>query len=181
MLHLNFKPFPVLTTHRLRLRRLAMTDAEEIMMLRSNEQVNKFLDRPKPVNINDAKSFIEKIESGINKNESIYWVITLKDSDTLIGTICMWNISIGNKMAEIGYELHPQWQGKELMNEAIREVIEYGFNKIKLEIITACTHIDNTRSTNVLIKNNFLLDKNYEYVEKKEAGELCVYYLKKNK
>ena len=129
-----------------------MTDAEEIMMLRSNEQVNKFLDRPKSVDVNDAKNFIEKILSAIKENQSVYWVITLKDTDTLIGTICLWNISFENNMAEIGYELHPRWQGKGIMHEAIPKVIDYGFNKMNLKIITAFTHANNTRSTNLLLK-----------------------------
>ena len=181
MVHLNFTPFPNLTTERLLLRKLTIKDAKEIMMLRSNDQVNKFLDRPESVDVNDAKQFIEKIVNGINNNESIYWVITLKENDTLIGTICLWNISVENNTGEIGYELHPDFQGKGLMHEAITKIIDYGFNKMKLEIITAFTHIKNIRSTNFLLKHNFLLDKNYEYAEKEDAGELVVYYLNKNK
>ena len=125
------------------------------------------------------KNFIEKILSAIKKNQSVYWAITLKDEDTLIGTICLWNISIENNTAEIGYELLPDFQGKGIMQEAISKIIEYGFNKMKLKVITAFTHPGNSRSTNLLLKNNFLPDKNYEYVEKEDAGELLVYYLKK--
>ena len=84
-------------------------------------------------------------------------------------------------MAEIGYELHPDFQGKGLMQEAISTVTDYGFNKMNLKVITAFTHINNLRSTNVLLKNNFLLDKNYTYAAKEDAGELSVYYLNKEK
>ena len=122
------------------------------MILRSDEQVNKFLDRPKSVNINDAKNFIEKILDAVKSNQSIYWAITLKDEDTLIGTICMWNISFENNMAEIGYELHPDFQGKGLMQEAISTVTDYGFNKMNLKVITAFTHIDNTTIDKCFIK-----------------------------
>ena len=62
MLHLNFTPFPVITTQRLILRKLNIKDAKEIMMLRSDEQVNKFIDRPKSIDLNEAKKFIEKID-----------------------------------------------------------------------------------------------------------------------
>ncbi len=179
MLHLKFTPFPRLTTKRLLLRKLTIKDAKEILILRSDKQVNKFLDRPKSGNITDAEKFIEKINSGINNNQSVYWAITLKTSDTLIGTICLWNISIEKSMAEIGYELHPDFQGKGLMQEAITKIIDYGFNKMKLKTVTAFTHPANNRSTNLLLKNNFCLDKNYEYAGKEDAGELLVYYLKK--
>ena len=63
------------------------------------------------------------------------------------------------------------------MQEAITKIIEYGFNKMKLKIITAFTHPGNKRSTDLLLKNNFLPDENYEYAEKGDAGELYVFYL----
>lgn len=66
-----------------------------------------------------------------------------------------------------------------MMQEAIPEIIKYGFNKMKLEIITAFTHSANNKSIKLLVKNNFLLDKNYEYVGKGEAGEHSAYYLKR--
>lgn len=179
MLHLNFTPFPNLITERLLLRKLTIKDAKEIMILRSDDQVNKFLDRPKSNDINEAKKFIEKIVNDINRNECIYWAITLKENDILIGTICLWNMSVENDTGEIGFELHPDFQGKGIMQEAIQEIINYCFNKMKLKIITAFTHSANNKSINLLTKNNFVLDKNYEYVGKEEAGELSVYYLKK--
>ena len=50
----NFKPFPVLKTERLTLRKLASTDDNEIFALRSNENVNKYLDRKPSKSIDDA-------------------------------------------------------------------------------------------------------------------------------
>ena len=179
MLNLNFSPFSTLITERLILRQLNIKDANEIMILRSNDSVNEFIGRPKSIDFGEAEKFIEKIENGIANNEWIYWVITLKEVDILIGTICYWNIVVENNMAEISYELHPHFQGKGMMQEAIPEIIKYGFNKMKLEIITAFTHPGNNGSTNLLLKYNFLLDKNYEYVGKEEAGEHSAYYLKR--
>ncbi|MGH2648986.1 MAG: GNAT family N-acetyltransferase [Ginsengibacter sp.] len=177
MEELNFKPFPILETGRLTLRNLNNKDAEKIMILRSDDRVNKFIDRPACVDIDDAKKFIEKIENGIAGNKSIYWVITLKDDDTLIGTICVWNISFENDMAELGYELHPDFQGKGMMQEAITKVIDYCFRKMKVKTITALPHPDNRKSINILLRNKFMHDEDYELVSKEDAGELLVYYL----
>jgi [ribosomal protein S5]-alanine N-acetyltransferase len=179
LLYINFTPFPVITTQRLILRKLSIKDAEEIMLLRSDERVNKFIDRPKSIDLNEAKKFIEKIENGINNNEWVYWAITLKGNDALIGTICLWNILVEKDTAEIGYELYPNFQEKRLMQEAIKKIIDYGFNKMGLKIITAFTHPGNYKSTNLLLKNNFLLDNNNDYVSAEDAGEQSVYYLKK--
>jgi [ribosomal protein S5]-alanine N-acetyltransferase len=85
MLHINFTPFPNLATERLVLRKLTIKDAKEIMLLRSNEQVNKFIERTKSIDLNEAKKFIKKINNGINNNKWIYWAITLKEKNSLIG------------------------------------------------------------------------------------------------
>src|SRR5437868_13096004 len=119
MLNLNFTPFPNLITERLFLRQLKIEDANEIFTLRSSDEVNRFLDRPKATTIDEARQFINKINDGINKNESVYWAITFKNDSKLIGTICYWNISKENDRAEIGYELQPRYQGKGIMQEAI--------------------------------------------------------------
>src|ERR1700741_14741 len=148
--------FPVLTTDRLVLRRLRLNDAHEIMLLRSDEKVNEFLNRPKSTNLAEAGEFIQKIEKSISKNESVYWAITLKGNDELIGTICYWNISFEKELAELGYELRPHFQGKGYMQEAIGAVIQYGFNTMKLKVITALPTADNVKSIQVLLKNNFL-------------------------
>ena len=93
-------PFPTLSTPRLLLRQLAETDDAAIFLLRSDDRVNKFLDRPKPNSMEEASAFIKKINDAITNNKSFYWAITLKDEPGLIGTICIWNISTDRKSAE---------------------------------------------------------------------------------
>src|SRR5215203_1723924 len=93
---LSFFPFHYLYTRHLVLRQLRPTDDKEIMVLRSNEKILQFLVIPRCNNLLEATQFIDKINNGIKNNESIYWGITGKDIDTLIGTICLWNISKQN-------------------------------------------------------------------------------------
>ena len=108
MLELNFTPFPNFTTDRLVLRQLLIHDANEIYLLRSNESVNKYLDRDKATVIDDATNFINKIKNAVAKNESLYWAITIKGNNSLIGTICLFSIDIKKDQAEIGFELIPK-------------------------------------------------------------------------
>ena len=105
MLSIDFSTFPVLETERLLLRRLEPTDEREIFILRNDARVNQFIDRPRATSAADATAFIHKIILGIAENKSIYWAITEKHSDKLIGTICIWNIDTVNDVAETGYEL----------------------------------------------------------------------------
>jgi [ribosomal protein S5]-alanine N-acetyltransferase len=158
MLSLNFIPFPVLNTERLQLRQLMPEDDKEILQLRTDVQVNQFLGRSPQANINDARTFITKINTSIANNESAYWGITLKPKNKLIGTICLWNIQPENYRAEIGYELDPNFWGKGIMLEALPKVIEYGFKTMNLHSIAADTLPENIASIRLLEKNGFKLE-----------------------
>jgi ribosomal-protein-alanine N-acetyltransferase len=151
----NFIPFPVLKTERLTLRQLACSDDNEIFALRSDDNVNKYLDRKPSQSIEDAKNFIQTINENIQRNDSIYWAITLNDTDKLIGTICLFDFSNDHLKAEIGYELLPDFQGKGLMQEAVSKVIDFGTQHIGLYSIEAYTHSQNKSSTRLLEKLNF--------------------------
>ena len=151
----NFKPFPVLKTERLTLRQLVSSDANEIFALRSDGSVNKYLDRKPSKSIDDAKIFIQTINENIQRNDSIYWAITLNGTNKLIGTICLFDFSDDNLKAEIGYELLPRFQGKGIMKEAAAKVIDFGIQTIGLDLIVAHTHFENQSSTRLLEKFNF--------------------------
>ncbi len=147
--------FPTLTTERLLLRCIELSDAPAIKKLRSNKSVNQFLDRPKSITIEKTQRFIENILFLIETQHSFYWVIVLKETNAVMGIICYWNLERDAKKAEIGYELHPKFQGKGIMREALLKVLEYGWNEIQLETITAFTKEDNLKSISLLEKSNF--------------------------
>jgi ribosomal-protein-alanine N-acetyltransferase len=180
MLNVNFSPFPYLETERLYLRELKEEDANEIFILRSDESVNEFLDRPKAQTIDDALQHIKKINKGTSNDESILWAIALKDNLTLLGTICLWNIIKENDHAELGYELLPQFQGKGIMQEALSKVLQYGFENLKLKTIEAWVSKKNLRSIKLLERNNFIRDTNAENkMDKTKEDNMMIYSLKK--
>ena len=120
---IKFTPFPNLETDRLALRQLKQEDENEIYFMRSDKGVLEFIDIPFAKNLDDARVYIDMINGGIAKDEWIFWGITLKeDFSKIIGTICLWNISKEVNKAEIGYILHPNFQGKGMMQEATEKV-----------------------------------------------------------
>ena len=151
----------VLDTTRLLLRQLKETDVSAIYSLRSNEQVNQFLNRAAAKDPEEAKAFIQKI----TENKSYYWGITLKENGEMIGAICLWNSSADRKSAELGYELHPDYQGKGYMDEAIKEVIGFAFRS-GFTSLEAYTHRDNLASTKLLLKHGFVHDEEGKDPEK---------------
>lgn len=158
MINLDFIPFPDLATDRLFLRQIKREDANEIFALRSDDQVNQYLDRTKAKTIEDARQHIERLNEGMLNKDGITWVITLKANDQLIGTICFWKISKEQLKAEIGYELLPAYQGKGIMQEVMAVVIKYGFEHIKFHSIEAELSPANLKSVKLLERNNFIPD-----------------------
>jgi [ribosomal protein S5]-alanine N-acetyltransferase len=152
MLNKYFTPFPILIMERLTLRQLLINDEEEIFTLRSHSEINKYLDRPLSNTIEDARNFIHTVNENINKNISIYWAITLRDSNTFVGTICLYGFSDENDNCEIGYELLTNFQRQGIMKEAVEKVIDYAFNTIKVQKIEAFLNRYNQRSINLLEK-----------------------------
>src|SRR5215470_10614850 len=155
MLNRTFTPFPILKTERLTLRQLAINDEQEIFTLRSDREINKYLDRQLSNTIDDARNFINKVNENINKNDSLYWAITLSDKNILVGTICLYNLSDENDKCEIGYELLTTFQGQGIMKEAVEKVIDYAFNTINVQKIEAFFHRDNLSSIRLLDKFSF--------------------------
>ncbi len=152
----TYSPFPILTTDRLTLRQLSLNDQNDILALRSDEEINKYLDRQPSKTIEDAINFIHNVNNNIEQNNSLYWAITLTDTNTFVGTICLFDFSTENESCEIGYELMTKYQGQGIMTEAILAVIDYAFQIIKFKKIIAFTHCDNQNSTKLLLKFNFI-------------------------
>jgi ribosomal-protein-alanine N-acetyltransferase len=148
--------FPVLTTARLTLRELSIDDHQDIFALRSDPEINRFLDRQLCRTTEDAISFINKVNKNIVKSNAYYWGITLTDTKALAGTICLFNFSGENNSCEIGYELMTKFQGQGIMKEAAQIVIDYAFQNLKFKKILAFTHHGNQNSTKLLLKFNFV-------------------------
>ena len=149
------KKFPILITERLTLRQLSKSDSEEILQLRSNTEINKYLDRKPSKTLEDALSFIKSIVENIESNKLFYWAITKTGEEKLIGTICLFDFLNVAKKCEIGYELLTEYQGQGIMIEAIKKVIEYATQTPGLKTIDASTHKENQSSIKLLQKINF--------------------------
>ena len=156
MLEINFTPFHNLETERLLLRRVVIEDVNEIFALRSDQEVMKYIPRPLVKTTEDALAHIAMIDEKIDSNEGINWAITLKDNPKLIGLIGHYRIRPEHFRAEIGYMLLPEYHGKGIISEAIKEVVKYGFDVMKLHSIEAIIDPENFASEKVLQKNGFV-------------------------
>lgn len=151
---------PILQSERLFIRPLEERDNAAIFKIRSNALVAKHLDRPLHQEIAESEAFIQKImaNQGVNSH---YWVMDT-ETDSCIGTICLWNFSEDRKYCEIGYEMHPDFQGKGYAKEAIQTVVGFGFSKKGIQKLEGWVTAENEVSIHLLEKLGFVYSHSEE-------------------
>lgn len=78
----------------------------------------------------------------------------------MVGSICLWNFSEDKKTAEMGYDLMPSYQRKEIMDESVKLILHQAKDILKLELVSAYTHFENTPSRKLLERNGFIHSPN---------------------
>ncbi len=156
MLEFNFQSFQNLETKQLFLRRIYENDVAEVLALRGNPQIMKYIPRPLAKTEEDALAHIIMINEKIETNTGINWGITVKGNPKIIGIIGHYRIQPENHRAEIGYMSLPEYNGKGYITEAIKVVVEYGFEQMNLHSIEAIIDPENIASERVLQKNGFI-------------------------
>ena len=150
-----FNIFPKLETERLLLMEFVKGDAEELFKMRSDERVQKYLDRDLHKTVEESELMIDGMIKSYNSKEGINWIIRKKDSLNVIGYIGYWRMIRNNVRAEIGYAMKPEYWGKGYMQEALTKVIDFGFNEFCLHSIEANVNPDNAKSIKLLEKFGF--------------------------
>jgi ribosomal-protein-alanine N-acetyltransferase len=183
MLEFNFTPFPNLETQRLQLRRLQIKDVDETLALRSNPEIMKYIPRPLITTKEEALKFIETMDTNINSNSLINWGITTKEEDRLIGMIGFYRTKPEDYRSEVGYILATEFHGQGVITEALKQVIQFGFEVLKLNSIEAVIDPENYGSEKVLLKNNFVKEghfKEHVFFEGEFLDSVFYSLLKKN-
>jgi len=150
-----FFAFPALETDRLFLMEFKLSDAEEIFKMRSDEKVQRYLDRDPHKSVEESEAMIDGMIKSYNNKEAINWIIRKKDTKDVIGYIGYWRLIKQNVRAEIGYALKPEFWGNGYMSEAFSNVITFGFNEFCLHSIEANVNPANASSIKLLEKFGF--------------------------
>jgi len=95
------------------------------------------------------------MNAGVENDKWIIWAIADANTNIILGTISIWNISKEKSKGELGYGLFPGNLGKGIMSEALNKVVGYGFDNIGLKTIEAYTNAMNRKSIALLERNNF--------------------------
>lgn len=145
---------PIFTLSKAILRPLNSNDTQDIFDLRSNPAIFQYTDMTPYESIKRAEKFIRSVVKDVNKREVYFWGVEVEGK--IVGTICLWNFDFFYEKGEIGYELSPAYQGKGLMTEALKHVLNFAEHDLKLKAVEAITHYDNQPSVALLKKYDFI-------------------------
>lgn len=143
---------PTLETDRLRLRKLAMRDAQDIFDYSKDPQVAKYVLWDAMSSLGEARGYLRFMLRKYRLGEAASWGIEHKATGKIIGTIGFMWIQRENASAEVGYSLHRGYWNQGLMTEALKAVIGHGFYTMNLNRIEAQHETKNPASGSVMRK-----------------------------
>lgn len=146
--------FPNLETERLLLRQATQEDAEAIFALFSDPNVTQFHDLDTFTHLDEAVGVVGRRAKGFETGRGIRWGIACKPSNYLVGS-CGFTWDKAVNAAGVGYELASQFWRQGIMSEALRAILNYGFEVKGVQFVTAEIMLDNVASRRLLEKLGF--------------------------
>jgi len=146
--------FNSIHTERLLIRKMEITDKEDLFLYRSLPEVYLYQSW-RPSHVDEAIAFITR-NAGVALQTPGSWMqfaICLHDGK-LIGDIGIRFLE-DPAQVEVGYTLSPDYQGKGYAFEALKAMIDYIFQSLNMHRITASVDPDNKRSIRLLDKIGF--------------------------
>jgi [ribosomal protein S5]-alanine N-acetyltransferase len=108
--------------------------------------------------IRDAEEFLALTAAGWTSGERLGWTIEAQRGSErgFCGSI---DLRLeGDRVAEVGFGLHPEARGRSVMTAALQLVCAYGFEDIGLEVIRWRAVVGNWASRRVAAKAGFIFD-----------------------
>jgi RimJ/RimL family protein N-acetyltransferase len=140
---------PEVETQRLCLRMFTPDDLDALALLYGDPDVVKYIATGKPASREEAEYHLGRLIKYWQEHDFGRWAMTLKPSGRFIGYCGM---AMYEGRHELMYALSKQYWGSGYATEAVRATLRYGFEELKLEVIAAATHKQNTASQNVMKK-----------------------------
>jgi ribosomal-protein-alanine N-acetyltransferase len=162
--------YPILETERLILRQLDIEDSEDLFEYFSLDEVMEYYDLETFKTLEESKKIIHHFNDEFEKGKGFRWALELKSKKKVIGTCGYHNWFPEHFKAEAGYELNPKFWRKSYMKEAIKPILAFGFETMKLHRIEALIDPANISSEKLLLATGF-----------KEEGTMRDFFFEKGK
>ncbi|GAB5474389.1 MAG: GNAT family N-acetyltransferase [Maribacter sp.] len=150
------KPFPNLVTDRLFLNQIKTTDIPLIVAYAGNIKIiQNTRTMPFPYFEEDAIAWINMANQGFKAKDNYIFAIRSKTDESFMGGIGL-TLDVSQNRAELGYWLAEKFWGAGFTTEAVKAILQFGFEQLKLNKIIAVYLTTNVASGKVMIKNNMI-------------------------
>ena len=153
-----FKPFPILETERLILRKVTKKDAGDLYEYCSDPISSKYSDWHYHEELADTKRFIKGLLSACGRGEYFMWCLELKESGKVIGSVSITEIDRHYKVAELGYGILKAYWNKGYATEAAEAVLDYLFCTVGVQRVFARIATENLASVRLALRLNMECD-----------------------
>ena len=150
-----FARFPTLETPRLILRELDPDDAEAVLELHADDEVNRYQGIDTMRSIEPARAKIALARKRFRLEAGVSWAITLREDGAFVGTCAYAHFLPAHDRGHITYELMRRVWGRGLGTEAVRALVAFGREQAGLNRIEAVVVPENEASAGVLRKTGF--------------------------
>ena len=148
-----------LETKRLILRRFTIDDAEAMYNnCATDPETCKYLSWDVHSSLDVTKEYINNVISKYENKDYYGWVVEIKETHEIIGTISSVITNTKHSTVEIGYSYGSKYWGKGYATEALRRVIEFFINDCETYIVTASHISGNPASGRVMEKAGMTKD-----------------------
>src|SRR4029077_14604423 len=143
----------ILRSGRLTLRPLQSSDVEAVASYSTKPEFIRFLPLP-PQTMESAAQFVGQAVANSQPDPKGDWLfaIQIREEPRLIGVIRIGVRSAEHRQGDLGYAVHPDHWGKGFATEALRRILEFGFEDLSLERIWATADVRNVASWRVMEK-----------------------------
>jgi len=148
--------FPKLSTKRLILRQPTLSDLPDIVKHINNPKISDATSTiPYPYEEENAVSWVNMASKGFEDKGTYIFAIEYREIGKLIGGIGL-HINAAHRQAELGYWLSEEYWNQGLMTEAMKQVIDFGFEELNMHKIHAIHFTKNPASGRTMIKNGMI-------------------------
>ena len=139
----------MLETERLFLRPLDENDSEAVYAMRSDKDVMRYIREPQ--NRRETENWIRLISSRWQAEKIGFCGIFEKKTGLFLGWCGVWRLKETDEL-EIGYAIGKDFWNRGYATEAARSFLQYAFETLKSDKITAVAEPENTASRRVMEK-----------------------------
>ncbi len=150
MMMIEGDALPTLASQRLVLRWLEHRDADALFEIFSDREVMRYWSSPLWADHADAVEMVESVRRHFAEGSLYQWGVARRCDDVIIGTCTLAQVDTQNRRAEIGFALRQDHWGQGYMTEALRTLLTFSFEDLKLHRIEADVDPRNAASIRLL-------------------------------